>query len=95
MQKNESELAYLNRAYFISLRTAAMASIPDACASFGVDAKFVSYVRNMSLEDIDKVALDKLMVFKPAIPTDQFIRMSQLRDSESRHILTRLVTPAQ
>lgn len=86
----ETDQACLNRMYFMSLRNAALVSLPHACAAYGVDAEFAASVRDMSLQQIEDLALSRIMIFKPAIPTNQFIRMIGLPDAKSRHVLARM-----
>lgn len=90
MSELHTDEALLNHTYFVALRSAALASIPEACAKYGVDSEFAVRVSQMSLVDIEKLALQDLLVFKPSIPTGQFLRMVGLPSENTRHILARL-----
>ena len=90
MDGRDTDQACLNRMYFMSLRSAALISVPNACAAYGVDAEFAASVRDMSLQQIEDLALSRMMIFKPAIPTNQFIRMIGLPDAKSRHVVARM-----
>lgn len=86
----ETDEATLNRAYFLALRTCAARSIPDACARFGVDVDFATQVAQMTMQDIDKLSLSNLVIYKPTIEPSQFLRIAGIEDSNNRHIVTRL-----
>lgn len=87
---SETDEASLNRRYFVALKAAAARSIPEACAKFGVDVDFAKQVADMTLEQIDRLAISDLMLFKPAIPPGQFIKLTQIKDTQSRGIMARL-----
>lgn len=90
MESCETDQTCLNRMYFMALRGAAKISVAHACATYGVDAEFAQRVREMSLQQIEDLALARMMIFKPAIPTGQFIRMIGLPDANSRHMVARM-----
>lgn len=88
--KKETDEAALNRAYFLTLRTVAVKSIPEACTKFGVDIQFAKQVGNMTMNEIERLALSDIVVFKPAIEPQQFLRIAGIDNHTHRHIVARL-----
>lgn len=85
-----SDLTRLNCDYFHALRTAATRSIPDACAQFGVHIDVARLVLSMSLDEIDRLAVSGLVLFKLELGAEHLKRFLLLQEHR-RHIVARLV----
>lgn len=67
-----SDIALLNRTYFQCLRVAAVRSVPEACASFGVHREIAEAVAAMTMEDIERLSLPSLVLFDLKLAPAQF-----------------------
>ncbi|GEM_PF-4849700 len=89
--QSETDEAALNRSYFLALRTVAARDTAEACAKYGVDVQFSEQVAKLTMADIEWLALSGIVVFKPIIDPQQFLRIAAIEDPAHRHILARLV----
>lgn len=85
-----SDESYLNRTFLFSLKSTATRSIPDACARFGVDANFAAQIADLSMEEIEKFSMEGVVIFKPAIDPNQFMKIFRIEDASTRTIMARL-----
>lgn len=86
----ESKLVHL---YLRSLQVAALRSIPDACARYGVDAKFAAQIADLSIPDLDKLCTPGVVQFRPVMPCDRLLKVLQVADPVARNIMARLAIP--
>lgn len=86
----ESKLVQL---YLRSLQAAALRSIPDACARYGVDANFAAQIADLSIQDIEKLCMAGVVRFRPAMPGDRIMRILKVADPAAQSIMARLLMP--
>jgi imidazoleglycerol phosphate synthase glutamine amidotransferase subunit HisH len=86
----ESKLVQL---YLRSLQAAALRSIPDACARYGVDANFAAQIADLSIQDMEKLCMPGVVQFRPAMPGARMLQLMQIADTYKRNIVARLLIP--
>lgn len=79
--------------YLRSLQVAALRSIPDACAHYGVDASFAAQIGDLSIPDLEKLCTPGVVLFRPVMPCDRLLKVLQVADQRKREILARLAIP--
>lgn len=89
-QINETDAQKLNRTYFTALRAAAARSIPEACAKFSIPPQVAERVSCMTMDEIDRLSLSNMVMFKPVIEPNQFMKIVGVEDAKMRAILSRL-----
>ncbi|MDP2195394.1 MAG: hypothetical protein Q8J72_05345 [Rhodocyclaceae bacterium] len=82
--------ASLNQAFFRALQVAALRSLPDACARFGVNADFARAVADLSIEDMERLCSAGVVLWRPVMPPDQLLRLAKIEDPRARAIVARL-----
>lgn len=88
-----SDVAFLNRTYLAALRTASARSHAEACAAFGVDVEFAKTIGEMSQEEVERIALSRLPLFKPVFSHTQLLKLARVPDSQKREIFAQLLLP--
>lgn len=87
-----TDIALLNRTYFQCLRVAAVRSVSEACATFGVHRAIAEAVAVMSMEEIERLCLPSLVLFDLKLPPKQFFTLVKASEPVHRQVLAMLAT---
>ena len=86
----ETDEQKLNRTYFTALRAAAARSVPEACAKFSITPQLAERVSCMTMDEIDRLSLSDMVMFKPVMEPNQFMKIAGVEDAKMRAVLSRL-----
>lgn len=88
-----SDIALLNRTYFQCLRVAAVRSVPEACAQYGVHREIAEAVAAMTMEDIERLCLRGLVLFDLKLAPGQFKALLKAPGHAQRQVMAMLASP--